>query len=293
MNFVDITNDIAFRKIFGNENKKKSLVSFLNAVINLPENEQIVDVDIINPYQLGILSNGKSTIVDVKARDKKDNFFIIEMQIAEFDFFHKRILYYTSQSYVAQIDKGNIYSKLKPVYFIGILEFEIGQNPHYFSRHKILDVETKEHVIQDVEFNFIELPKFNKTIEQLETSIDQWTYFIKNAENLNVIPESVKDEGLKEAYMEADKQNWTKLELEDYLRASIKEADDIGKIEFALKKGEKRGIEIGEEKGKEIGKGIGKMEEKLAVIKQGRILGLSNADLSKLTGLSEDEINNI
>ena len=215
MKFVDITNDIAFRKIFGNDTKKKSLISFLNAVIDLPKNEQIVDVEITNPYQLGKLSGGKSTIVDVKAKDEKGNVFIVEMQVAEFDFFQKRILYYTSQSYVSQLDVGVQYKKLKPVYFIGILEFEIGKNSNYFSRHKVLDIETKEQIIQDVEFNFIELPKFNKTIDQLESSIDQWTYFIKNAENLKLIPENVVDEGLKEAYTEADQQNWTKAELED------------------------------------------------------------------------------
>ena len=213
MKFVDITNDIAFRKIFGNENKKKSLISFLNAVIDFPKHEQIVDVEITNPYQLGKLSDSKSTIVDVKAKDKKGNVFIVEMQIAEFDFFHKRILYYTSQAYTSQIDKGVKYFRLKPVYFIGILEFEIGQNPNYFSRHKVLDIETKEQVIEDVEFNFIELPKFNKSIEQLESSIDQWTYFIKNAEDLILIPDNVKDEGLKEAYSEADTVSYTHLTL--------------------------------------------------------------------------------
>ena len=240
MKFVDITNDIAFRKIFGNDSKKKALISFLNAVIDLPKNEQIIDVEITNPYQLGKLSSGKSIPsfngIDVKAKDEKGNIFIVEMQVAEFDFFHKRILYYTSQSYVSQIDKGVQYDKLKPVYFIGILEFEIGQNSNYFSRHKVLDVETKEQIIQDVEFNFIELPKFDKTIDQLESSIDQWTYLIKNAENLTLMPESVKDEGLKEAYTEANQQNWTKEELEDYQRASIKERDEIGRIEFAEKK---------------------------------------------------------
>jgi len=96
MKFVDITNDIAFRKIFGNDSKKKTLVSFLNAVIHLPKNEKIIDVEITNPYQLGKLSDEKSTIVDVKAKDEKGNIFIVEMQIADFDFFHKRILYYTS-----------------------------------------------------------------------------------------------------------------------------------------------------------------------------------------------------
>lgn len=270
MKFVDITNDIAFRKIFGNESKKKSLISFLNAVIDLPKNEQVIDVEITNPYQLGKLSGGKSTIVDVKAKDEKGNIFIVEMQVAEFDFFHKRILYYTSQSYVSQLDEGVEYKKLKPVYFIGILEFEISQNKNYYSRHKVLDIETKEQIIQDVEFNFIELPKFNKTVNELESPIDQWTYFIKNAENLTVIPESVKDEGLIEAYSEANQQNWTKLELEDYLRASIKEKDDIGRIEFAEKK--------------VIIKG------KIEVAKSLKLNGIDYAIIANATGLTVDEV---
>ena len=274
MKFVDITNDIAFRKIFGNDSKKKSLISFLNAVISLPKSEQIIDVEITNPYQLGKLSGGKSTIVDVKAKDDKGNIFIVEMQVAEFDFFHKRILYYTSQGYVSQIDQGVHYTKLRPVYFIGILEFEIGQNSNYFSRHKVLDVETKEHIIQDVEFNFIELPKFSKAIDQLETSIDQWTYFIKNAENLTLMPESVKDEGLKEAYTEANQQNWTKAELEDYLRASIKERDEIGRIEFAVRRAEERAEKSGKIEMGRIMKAEGEPVEKIA----------------KYTGLTKDEI---
>ncbi len=241
-------------------------------------------MEITNPYQLSKLSGCKSTIVDVKATDEKGNIFIVDMQVAEFDFFHKRILYYTSQSYVGQLDEGVAYQKLKPVYFIGILEFEIGNNPNYFSRHKALDVETNEQVIQDVAFNFIELPKFTKAADQLETNIDQWTYFIKNAENLNVIPENVTDEGLKEAYTEADKQNWTKLELEDYVRASIKEQDDIGRIEFAIKKAvekaEKQAVEETEKR------------KNLETARQGEIIGLAITDISKLTGLAEEEIEN-
>ena len=269
MKFVDITNDIAFRKILGNESKKKSLISFLNAVIDLPGNQIIIEVEILNPYQLGKLSGGKATIVDVKAKDDKGNTFIVEMQVAEFDFFHKRILYYTSQSYVSQIAKGVQYDKLKPVYFIGILEFEIGKSINYFSRHKVLDVETKEQIIQDVEFNFIELPKFNKTIDQLKTSIDQWIYFIKNAENLTLIPESVKDEGLKEAYTEANQQNWTKEELEDYERASIKERDEKGRIEFAELKGKRE------------------------VAKAMKLKGYSIETISELTNLSNDDIESL
>ncbi len=274
MKFVDITNDIAFRKIFGNDTKKKTLVSFLNAVIALPEGKQIIDVSIINPYQLGKLSGGKSTIVDVKAKDQNGNVFIVEMQIAEFDYFHKRIMYYTSQSYVSQIDKGVAYSQLKPVYFIGILEFIISENPTYISRHKVLDIETHEQVIQDVEFTFIELPKFIKGEGELTSPIDQWTYFIKNAENLHVIPESVADEGLQEAYKEADQQSWSKLELEDYERASIKERDEIGRVEFAEKKAMQKG----------------KIEGKIEIAKGMKAKGFEIETIEELTGLSAEEI---
>ncbi len=70
MKFEDIKNDIAFRKIFGNENRKEVLISFLNAVLLLNDNKKIVDVDILTPYQLPDLKGGKGTILDLRARDQ-------------------------------------------------------------------------------------------------------------------------------------------------------------------------------------------------------------------------------
>jgi predicted transposase/invertase (TIGR01784 family) len=273
MNFVDITNDIAFRKIFGNENKKISLISFLNAVIKLPNGGKVEAVDILNPYQLPKLNEGKSTILDVKAKDNNGNTFIVEMQIAESEFFHKRVLYYTSQSYISQLSVGKEYKKLNAAYFIGIMEFEISKNPSYISCHKVLDVETNEHIIQDIEFNFIELPKFNKKIEELETSIDQWTYFIKNAENLELIPDNISDEGLKEAYNEASKFNWTQAELDDYERASLKEGDDLYAAEFKVKKA--------------------LLVKISAIAKDLRNNGVDVDIIAESTGLSKEEIENL
>ncbi len=230
MKFVDVKNDVAFRKIFGNENRKEVLISFLNAVLLLQENHKIVNVDILTPYQLPDLKGGKVTIVDVKAKDQNDKTYIVEMQVAEIDGFDKRVLYYASKSYSSQIERGDEYEKLNPTFFIGILDFEVTNNPSYISRHKIIDIETNENYIKDIEFNFVELPKFNKKENELETIIDQWVYFIKNAENLHVIPENLNDEGLKHAYEDADKHNWTKAELEAYDYVLMREQDDRGRI---------------------------------------------------------------
>ena len=117
MKFVDITNDVAFRKIFGNENRKEVLISFLNAVLLLENDRQIVSVDVLTPYQLPALKGGKVIPffngIDVKAKDQSDKNYIVEMQIAEVDGFDKRVLYYASKSYSSQIDRGDLYEKLK------------------------------------------------------------------------------------------------------------------------------------------------------------------------------------
>lgn len=67
MKLVDVTNDVAFRKIFGNENRKEVLISFLNAVLLLGNYKKIKAVYILSPYQFPALKGGKVTIVDVKA----------------------------------------------------------------------------------------------------------------------------------------------------------------------------------------------------------------------------------
>jgi predicted transposase/invertase (TIGR01784 family) len=236
MKFVDVKNDVAFRKIFGNENRKEVLISFLNAILLLQENQKIVDVDILTPYQLPDLRGGKVTIVDVKAKDQNNKTYIVEMQVADVHGFDKRVLYYASKSYTAQIERGNQYERLNPIYFIGILDFEVTKNKSYISRHKIIDIETNENYIKDIEFNFIELPKFKKEQNELNTIIDQWIYFIKNAESLDVIPSNLKDQGLKFAYEDASKYNWTKLELEAYDYALMREQDDRGRLLNAIKK---------------------------------------------------------
>lgn len=227
MQFADIKNDIAFRKIFGNETRTEILISFLNAILKLEGYKRIVWVEILNPYQLPRMAGSKTTILDVRAKDHQGNFYIVEMQVTDRTGLDKRIVYYGAKSYAAQLDAGENYHQLKPVIFIGILDFEYLQNHHYLSRHLILDADTHEHKLKDLEFTFIELPKFDKTEDELQTLTDKWIYFIKNAEDLELIPAGVTDEGLKSAYEEADRHTWTKEELEEYEYARMRETDEI------------------------------------------------------------------
>lgn len=237
MKFVDVKNDIAFRKIFGNENKKEILISFLNAVLELPEGKKIVTVEIKNPFQLPEIKHLKSTILDVSATDQRNISYIVEMQIEELEGFDKRVQYYTAKQYSAQIEKGEDYPKLNQVIFIGILDFKFFEDDtEYITKHRTVNIKTQKSTLTAMEYNFIELPKFTKQIENIETLVDKWIFFIKNATNLDVIPANIEDEGLKNAYQDAYKHNWTKEELESYHYAQMRKQDEIGKTTIAIKK---------------------------------------------------------
>lgn len=240
MKFVDIKNDIAFRKIFGNDKKKEILISFLNAVLHLEGDKRIQTITIANPFQMPILANMKTSIIDVKATDFRGNTFIIEMQVADIIGMDKRLLYYTSKEYSQQIVSGEKYTELNPVIFIGIFDFPFTEGEAYFSHHAICNVETKERVIKDMDFYFIELPKFKKLAKDLNNITDKWIYFIKEVENLDVIPDNIDDDGLKEAYADANQNTWSKAELDAYNYAAMREQDDRGRITKAELKAEQK-----------------------------------------------------
>ena len=255
MKFVDIKNDIAFRKIFGNENKTEILISFLNAVLELPKGRKIKKVEIKNPYQLPEIKDLKSSILDVRTTDERNISYIVEMQVEELKGFDKRVQYYTAKQYSSQINKGDEYPKLNQVIFIGILDFIFFEDDDdYITRHRTVNIRTQKSTLNGMEYNFIELPKFNKELKNIKTLVDKWIYFIKNAENLDVIPADLKDKGLKHAYEDADRHNWTKEELEAYQYAEMRRQDEKGKTEVAVKKAVKKAVEKAIEKTKEADK---------------------------------------
>jgi predicted transposase/invertase (TIGR01784 family) len=240
----------------------------------LEGDRRIKSVTLKNPWQPPDIPILKETILDVRAVDNRDVTFIIEMQIKDTTFFDKRAMYYTSKAYTGQIKKGEDYPKLNQVIFIGILDFNSFDGDNYLTRHLILNRDTLKQELRDIEFNFIELKKFNKQEEELETIIEKWIYFIKNADNLTMIPKNAEAiPELNEAYKLASMNAWTEEELEIYEYWQIRDAGDRYKIQEEFEKG--------------IDKGIEKVA--IEMIKDGE----SNEKIRKYTGLSDDEIDGL
>jgi predicted transposase/invertase (TIGR01784 family) len=238
MQFLDVKTDIAFKKVFGSEQHKDILIGFLNAVLDLQGDKSIAEVTLKNPWQPPDLSILKETILDIKAVDNRGISFIVEMQVKGKYAFQKRAQYYTAKAYTSQIDKGEDYPKLGQVIFIGILNFNCFEGSDFLTRHLILNLATQRQELKDIEFNFIELTKFDKTEEQLQGIVDKWIYFIKNADNLTMIPQSAAAiPELNNAYTQASILTWTKDELDIYEYWRMEETSDRYKMQEEYDKG--------------------------------------------------------
>ena len=289
MKFLDIKTDYAFKKVFGSENSKDILLSFLNSILEI----NIVDLTIEDPYNVPKLQGMKDTAVDVKATLDDDTKVIIEMQILNHDGFESRILYNTAKNYANQLDAGDKYHLLNPVIALTIVNFKMFEFEKYKSSFKLLEKDNFTEYKDDIELVFIELPKFNKDLDECENIEERWLYFIKNARKLDLIPKDI-DKELEKAFTIASTANMTKDEInlqekrEEFLfiqKNSIEKAKRDGENQ-----GREEGIRLGLEQGLEKGLEQGKEEEKILIVRNSILQGLDNKTISLITNLSENFI---
>ncbi len=174
--YLDPKSDIVFKRIFGDH--PKLLISFLNAVLPLPEGQHIESIEYLLPHQVPELPNFKSTVVDVKCKDQYQRSFIVEMQIQWLSDFMKRMLYSTTSAYVRQLPKGGKYEKLCPVYGLGLVADAFSDEPEFYHHFRFGKVHDPLQTLDDIQIIFIELPKFQpKTFKERKLAV-LWLRFL-------------------------------------------------------------------------------------------------------------------
>lgn len=298
--YLSPTNDIAFRRIFGNREKTFILISFLNHILNLPEDRKIREVEILDPQQVPHLDGMKESIVDVKCVDQRGVKYIVEMQVANKYNSRKRTLFYTSYTYVNQLNQGDDYPELNDVIFLGILGFNLTQNPHYVSTHRIHDESTREIVLDDFRFTFVELPKFELQEKDLQTVSEKWIFFLKNAAKLDHIPENIHEPEITEAFELLQRHGWKPDEMESYYARGMNQRDEYEREKKIREEAQKQGKEEGRREGVKEGmkegmkEGIQKGVEKERLNIARKMLQIVTAEeVAQITGLSLEEIKRI
>ncbi|MFP4101329.1 Rpn family recombination-promoting nuclease/putative transposase [Coleofasciculus sp.] len=243
MRFISPKVDYAFKKIFGSEQSKEILISFLNAIV-YDGDHVIKDLTIVNPYNPGQTLSLKDTYLDVKAVLADGSIVVIEMQIASMAAFNKRVAYNLAKAYANQLVKGEDYPRLNPAIAVTITDFILFQQTEDVINKFVFQEREKKFEIlnQELQLIFLELPKFKKTLSELTSLTDKWIYFLREAAMLEDIPESLGEVSeIKFALNLANQANMTVEELDIVDRRGMMLQDEKGRIIYAEQKGEQKG----------------------------------------------------
>ena len=285
--FIDPRVDWAFKRIFGSEDTKECLITFLNGLF---EDELVIkDVTFAKTEKLGLRPDDRGVVFDVYCVTNEGKHVIVEMQKKEQEYFADRALYYTARAIVQQGVRGIWDYHLAPVYTVCFMDF-VSSSPilKKFRTDLVLtDLQTRQLVSDRMRIVYLQLPLFDKHTEaECMDIFDCWIYIVKNMNMFEQMPFSEKYPVFRKLAEIGDLRKLSREELELY-DEDIKNMRDI----YATRKfDEKKGIEIGMAKGMEIGMAKGMEKEKLATARRLLAIGLSDEQVSTVTELPLEEI---
>lgn len=227
--YINPLTDFGFKKLFGTEPNKALLIDFLNQI--LPERHQIKDLNYSRNEQMGQNDLDRKAIFDLYCIGESGERFIVEVQKAKQNYFKDRSVYYSSFPIQEQAKKGDWDYKLEPVYTVGILDFIFDDHKEENELVHFIELKNQrgEVFYDKLKFIYIELPKFKKNEDELETHFDKWLYVFRHLSDLQDRPKKLQDKVFQKLFDSAEIAKFTKEEREAY-EESLKYYRDIKNV---------------------------------------------------------------
>lgn len=268
--YINPLTDFGFKKLFGEEVNKELLIDFLNEL--LPERHKIKELNYQQNEQLSSSEYERKAIFDLYCESEKGEKFIVEIQRARQNFFKDRSVYYASFPIQQQAFKGSNWDfRLAAVYTIGILDFifeEEKDNNEYI--HTVQLKNQKNKVFYDkLTFIYIELPKFDKNLEELDSKIDKWLFLFRYLAKLQERPLALQERIFQKLFAAAEIAKYSPEERELY-EESLKYYRDLKNV-----------VDSAYEKGKK------------EIAQKMKMKGFDTDTIIEFTGLTAEEIENL
>ena len=274
--YIDPFTDFGFKRLFGEDCNKELLLDFLNELLHKKEGK-IVSLTYLKSEQLGRSEEDRKAIFDLYCENERGEKFIVEMQKTKQTFFKDRALYYSTFPIVKQSVIGDWNYELKAVYTVAILDFVFEEDKDDVDKYRydvmLTDIETHKIFYDKLKFVYLAMPKFTKKVEELETRFEKWMYVLKNLKRLDAIPDKLKEKIFEKMFEVAKVAKLTPDEYQNYI-ASLNAYRDF-----------KNSIDTARDEAK--------AEEKLEIAKKLLKKGMSIEDISDITGLSKEQIQQI
>ena len=214
--YINPYTDFGFKILFGTEMNKELLISFVNSLFK--GKEVITDLTYLNTEHLGTSEYDRRAVFDVYCENEKGEKILIEMQRGEQQFFKDRSLYYATFPIREQGEKGEWNYRLKAVYVIGILNFTFDHQDEGYFHHEVqlMDTQTKTVFYDKLTFIYLEMPKFNKTENELDGMFEKWLFVLRNLSRLMERPLALQDRIFNKLFETAEISKFTKEQYDAY-----------------------------------------------------------------------------
>jgi predicted transposase/invertase (TIGR01784 family) len=283
--FINLFTDFGFKRIFGSEENKDILIDFLNTL--LIDSQTIVSLHFLNTERLGNNITDRKAIYDLYCENDKGEKFIVELQRAKQEFFKERSIFYASRAIEEQSEQGKWNYNLKAVYTIAIMDFEFSGMGHRNVKSDVMlyDFENQMKFSDKLRFIYLEMPKFHKTEDELESNYDKWLYLLKNIGQLEEIPKRLQEFLFKKIFKLAEVSNYSLKDRKQYEESLKEYRDYYNTIDTAKKEAKEEGFSEGMKEGME--------RRNIEIIRNAILQGLDNETIAQITGLSLEEIQQV
>ena len=276
--FINPYTDYGFKKLFGTEENKELLISFLNAII-FDKEGVITSLTHKNIEQLGDNKDRRNCYFDVYCETQDGSDFIVEIQNARKTYFKDRSLFYAAKPIRDQAEKGEEWDfRLNNVYMVGVMNFRFPNKEYpedsYYHVIQLMDV-VDQHVFYDkLTLIYLEMPKLKNMIPNTKSFRDLWLYALQNLCYTDNYPEMHQKGIFKKLYDAATMANLNDAQLLAYERSQKAMWDRYSEQKTAREEGQEEGRE----------------KERTEIATRMKSTGIDATTIMKITGLSEDEI---
>lgn len=287
MKYLNPRADLTFKRIFGEH--PDLVMSLLNALLPLKAGEEITEIEYLPTELVPENPLRKYSIVDVRCRDSHGRQFLVEMQMLWSPEFRERVLFNASKAYVRQLDKGEQYELLQPIYSLNLVN-EVFEPvlEGYYHHYALVHVEHSDHVIDGLQLIFVELPKFTPHTYTEKRMQVLWLRFLTEiGENTRKVPDELLSEPeIRKALEVLEESAFTDAELAGYEHFW----DGISVEKTLYGSGKREGRAEGLAEGRAQGLVEGRVEEKIEIARNMKSLSLPIETIAQITGLSLQEI---
>lgn len=273
--YIDPLTDFGFKKIFGEEPNKDLLISFLNTL--LPQHHQIADLQYTkNEYQ-GVSPVDRRAIFDLNCMSTTGQRFIIELQKVKQQYFKDRSVYYSTFAVQEQAKQGDWNYKLDTVYTISILDFLMDENEQEILYYAQLKDQQNRPFFDKLHYVYVVLPRFTKTLGELESLQDKWLYTFRHLANMSDKPPSFTEDVFRRLFAIAELAHFNPRDRQSYEDSlkyfrDLKNSEQTARLEGrtqGLQEGLQKGLEQGLQLGREEGERQGQQKAALKLLAMG------------------------